>query len=491
MMTKHEDRGVPWAAAEKTETDLLVPEVQNRAPFYVWRLLNGANVELPVEPGGGVKIRSCGQTFTVDEKSYAFFERISRRVLGEELEPHGIRQPYNAEDIVRIFDAAARFARRELKIPPEKLRVYFLKMDDSGCGFYRVMQPAKALALHSPVVCAEFSNYLTFSLGQCYDVIVAPRVSHPTTVAILKQLQGVGKSVVYETDDLLSSLPNWNPAKDKVCETREAYRAHMIGAADGLIVSTPELAEALGRKNQSAVCLNGIDTDLWPMKVQAQRQDDVRIIWAGSATHEADLELVVKPLQRVLKRYGKKVRLTFVGYAPPGFTCAYERAGTSVVNISPEWRDQVSLVRGCPVMKWPEHLAAQGANIAIAPLVDHEFNLCKSELKVLEAWALGIPVVASDIAPYRRALDHGVNGRLVPANPDLWFQELKNLIEDPKERERLAGNGLGKLKSQYAMASVGRSYEQALIAMALPKLKRPECRAALEARKAELDAKAA
>ena len=40
-------------------------------------------------------------------------------------------------------------------------------------------------------------------------------------------------------------------------------------------------------------------------------------------------------------------------------------------------------------------------DFAVAPLVDTPFNRCKSDLKILEYSALGLPVIASDLPQYR------------------------------------------------------------------------------------------
>ena len=46
-------------------------------------------------------------------------------------------------------------------------------------------------------------------------------------------------------------------------------------------------------------------------------------------------------------------------------------------------------------------LASLGLDLAVAPLEDHPFNTCKSNLRLLEYGACGYPVVCSDLEPYR------------------------------------------------------------------------------------------
>jgi glycosyltransferase involved in cell wall biosynthesis len=69
-------------------------------------------------------------------------------------------------------------------------------------------------------------------------------------------------------------------------------------------------------------------------------------------------------------------------------------------------------------------------DIVLAPLeAGNVFCRAKSEIKFVEAGALALPVVASDIDPYRDAISHGRNGFLV-SNEKQWTQALSRLIQD-------------------------------------------------------------
>jgi len=75
-----------------------------------------------------------------------------------------------------------------------------------------------------------------------------------------------------------------------------------------------------------------------------------------------------------------------------------------------------------PVGRYPARLARLGFDIAVAPLVDHPFNRAKSALKLLEYGALALPVVASDIEPYRSAPVIRVGD-----DPEAWIEALRSI----------------------------------------------------------------
>lgn len=473
------------ATADRDETTLLSCQLEEKLPYFVYRLLCGASV-MPDLTGERISLRSAGRTYTIPGDYFRTVERVAREIQRTDLDPNGIHPPFDPESVCLIFDRARTRAAQDMKVGPDKLRVLFLRMDQGGCGFYRAIQPTKFLA-QTKHIHAEQSDWARLDLMLRYDVIVAARVSNPSLISVLLEAQRAGKIVIFETDDLLNHIPDWNPNAAWHTAERERMRSLFLERCDGAIVSTPELAESL-KRSRVHVCWNGIDPERWPMTPVDQNTDCVRILWAGSATHEKDLELIAPAIKRIGERYAGRVKFVFVGYAPPSISCGYSSGGSVRIDIAPRYKQIAEFVPGCPVLEWPVKLAEQECHMAIAPLVDHPFNRAKSELKVLEAWALGIPIVASDIAPYRRAIKHDYDGYLVDPDPNQWFRCLKHLIENPEERYARAVMGAVSLRQKYLMPKVIEQYERALFSIALStgRIERPECRAAIGQRLGEL-----
>jgi len=70
-------------------------------------------------------------------------------------------------------------------------------------------------------------------------------------------------------------------------------------------------------------------------------------------------------------------------------------------------------------------------DVAIAPLALHDFNRCKSPIKLLEYGALGIPVICTDIEPYREA-----PVERLPNHPPLWIEALRARLADLESAHR-------------------------------------------------------
>jgi glycosyltransferase involved in cell wall biosynthesis len=72
------------------------------------------------------------------------------------------------------------------------------------------------------------------------------------------------------------------------------------------------------------------------------------------------------------------------------------------------------------------------ADICLIPLVNSKFNRNKSNLKILEAANLGLPVVVSAVDPYLGFPDDLVN---YVSNQTQWYKYIRHLVSDPSYRD--------------------------------------------------------
>ncbi|HTQ80821.1 MAG TPA: glycosyltransferase family 4 protein [Thermoanaerobaculia bacterium] len=77
-------------------------------------------------------------------------------------------------------------------------------------------------------------------------------------------------------------------------------------------------------------------------------------------------------------------------------------------------------------------------------------------VKVLEAWAVGVPVVASAWAAAGTSGRPGEDLRVVGDSPAEWVEAVVELLADPDERQRLRENGHRRLAADYSPAAVER-----------------------------------
>ena len=97
-------------------------------------------------------------------------------------------------------------------------------------------------------------------------------------------------------------------------------------------------------------------------------------------------------------------------------------------------------------------------DVGIAPIADIPFNRAKSNVKVKEYAAMGVPWLASPIGPYA-GLGEKQGGRLVADGR--WHEELERLVDDERARRKLAKRGVKWGDGQRLRRNMG-GWEQAV-----------------------------
>lgn len=152
--------------------------------------------------------------------------------------------------------------------------------------------------------------------------------------------------------------------------------------------------------------------------------DEIRIgYFSGSITHNADFEMIMPAVIRVM-RENKKVKLHLVGE----------------LDLPPELESLSNRIVKRKFVSWeklPELIGS--VDINLAPIEDNIFNEAKSENKWVEAALVKVPTVASRVGAFERMIQDGKTGYLC-STVDEWYQKLTDLVEHEDNRHELAEN---------------------------------------------------
>lgn len=312
------------------------------------------------------------------------------------------------------------------------MRIFAAHDGGSGCQYYRIQVPLDELGRHDgfDVTMAsvgdsgEHPGAITARDMEGYDVIIGQRLNKHDGMTMWRQARTPFSRLVYELDDNVYSIgrENWQAYQLYAQgDIRDAV-THYAQVSDLITVTTPYLAgvmrEETGNPNV-AVLPNHIPG--WVTQIERDRRDRPAVGWMGGASHGADVGLIVRPVQRFLKRFpGWDLRLAGTDYRP-----------TFALG------DQAVFSRWVQVNENPEkYYRSMDFDIGLAPVADNEFSRCKSAIKALEYNALGIPVIASDVEPYRRFIRDGENGFLIRYDHE-WLKRMSELAADQGLRERM------------------------------------------------------
>lgn len=251
-----------------------------------------------------------------------------------------------------------------------------------GCGNHRVIQPFKALEenllceggmIHGVPGVMEVAQ-------QEPDVVLLELVTSASMPYIMDQFRKVSDAkIIVEYDDYIPNLPIKNQNKHNFPQHIIKNLRRVIENADWVVVSTHPLAEAYRDFHPDIrVAQNRLAVSQWGhLRSERGSSKKVRVGWAGGNSHVGDLEI----LRPIIKELEDQVQWVFMGMKPEGIKCEFHP--------------------GVPFELYPEKLASLNLDLALVPLEINQFNECKSNLRLLEIGTCGVPIIATDIVPYR------------------------------------------------------------------------------------------
>lgn len=318
------------------------------------------------------------------------------------------------------------------------MRIKGFTRQDEGGGYYRVNLPLGELARHGHQVTVERGT-TDVTAGDA-QIVVGQVIAMAN--GWWRRLRRTAK-IVYEIDDDPFEIETVNPAYPHYSppHVQDSIR-HSIEVADLVTVSTPPLAERMRKINPNVVVLqNRIDEHM--LELVRPRRDKLTIGWAGGESHYDDIKECAYGLRKTLARYADTVEGHFVGadfrrlVGSPGQPFRFS-------NWCSKTTDYYKLI---------------DFDIGLAPLRPTRFAETKSHIKALEYAALGIPVIASDAAPYRDFVIDGVTGWLVRREHE-WALRLRELIHDAAMREEM-GAKAKELARQWTIQQGWQEWESA------------------------------
>jgi hypothetical protein len=338
---------------------------------------------------------------------------------------------------------------KTLKSPETQLpRFLNYYADYSGCGHWRMIWPEQVMNAHSKAV---VHGTTVMNVDERYYVqakgVRIQRQATPQQLQFVKWLRQVADKnsfrLIYEIDDICfhEDIPDYN--KYKTAFTDPAIRQsaqEMMEICDEITVTCPFMQDYYKSKtnNKNVTVIPNFMPKFWlggksninrTMESYDKNKRKPRILYAGSGAH-FDVENRTKyrddfeHVNDVIRRTADKYQWVFIGAHPLPLRDLIQNGK---VEFHP-WKR---------LYEYGQGLYDLNVNLIVAPLQDNTFNRAKSDLKYIEACALGLPIVCQDICTYENAPIRFKTG-------DEMIDQINNL----KDRSRY--KSLCKKASQYA-----------------------------------------
>lgn len=277
----------------------------------------------------------------------------------------------------------------------------------------------------------------------------------------IERCHNLGVKVIMDIDD------NWNLPTNHLMynlykdldvknQTEEALQK-----VDYVITTTDYFAEIIKDFNKNVVvipnCINPDDTQFHSREIDNSK---IRFGWIGGVYHKADIDIISENFCRIAKdkevRDNYQICLGGFNFPNPEYqaiektmTCNYyfrysDATYTNYLFTYTPTMEHISYDKNYRRL-WARDVFNYGQlyneiDVALIPLLQNKFNGCKSELKLIEAGTMGKTVIVSDVEPYSKWIEDGVNGIKINPNRNSidWYIAMKKLIKEPQMRRDLA-----------------------------------------------------
>jgi len=307
-------------------------------------------------------------------------------------------------------------AQPALEVPGHGLpRAVNYMADYGGCSWYRCMAPNLMLNLYNKAVIMESTTMILDK--RFYGGVKAVKIQRQATpvqrefVKMLKDYsKEFGFKLIYEIDDIVfrEDIPDYNRNKEAFVSD-EIYNSiiDIVEMCDEITVTCDFMADYFKGKtrNKNVTVIPNYLLKWWfdryynlgdMVKKFEKNKKKPKISIFASGTHvdvtnkvnqRDDFEAIVQAVVRSRKDY----QWQFYGSYPLPLKPFID---SGEITFNP-WVD---------LAKFPEAMANSDTQLCFAALQKNNFNFAKSNIKLIEAGALGIPCICTDMCTYKDAL---------------------------------------------------------------------------------------
>lgn len=418
---------------------------------------------------GSPDLESAAQALILHARRLGFFEPAALKFHNTAAEFGVLSKGASAEPVAELSAVISRLADQYPSVapgvadetetqpvpdplaeePPLRIAVYSMDMPDHACAVIRLRGPMgfldKRVEYRWGVKVDAENRTITAdgALAAWADLVIIQRVFPcDDMMPTIEHLLSSETPVIYEADDLLWEIPPSNPVYVPF-QKSIPYILSILPRVDLVTVSTEALRNEFLKYNPRVCVLpNLVNPDLWSSRPPAAVTNEVRIGFAGSATHGEDLAIVESALLRIADRFGSSVKFIFMGFV------------TENLRRLPN----LEIVEFEAYEDYPRVLSSLRLDIALAPLVDSRFNRCKSNIKWLEYSLAGVAGIFSDLPPYNSCVEDGETGLLVGNSSDAWYSAIEKLVGDPGWRQTVAESASRRVHERFSLNAVADQY---------------------------------
>ena len=283
--------------------------------------------------------------------------------------------------------------------------------DYGGCGFWRMIWPEFCLNSYQKMCISGLTAMvMDMRFYQGLKAIRFQRQATPIQNAFIKELKRVqpelGFRLIYEVDDIVfkDDIPDYNRCKEAfVNQDIIDNILDIMSNMDEITVTCQYMKDYYINKtgNKNITVIPNYPPKFWLDRFYNRKRVEElydknkkrpRILYAGSGTHidvinktgmNDDFAHVIEEIIRARKKF----KFVWKGCFPLAVKPFIDNGEMEYID----WSQLLDL---------PQNISNIGANATFAPLQDNVFNKSKSNIKMIESGAFGMPGAYQDLCTY-------------------------------------------------------------------------------------------
>lgn len=286
--------------------------------------------------------------------------------------------------------------------------------DYGGCGYWRMIWPEYFINMYQKgIVSGGIAMILDPRYYQDVKSVRVQRQATPQQVNFLKHLKNIqehnGMKLLYEVDDVIfrKDIPMYNGCRQAFDNPEiEKSSLEAIAMCDRVTVVSEYMRDYYARMtgHKDVTYIPNYMPKFWfdrfysPEKIEKRynlHKKKPRVGVFASSTHvdvrnqNGQIDDFSHVNDAIIKTC-KDIQWVVVGCKPTKLAPYIDRG---LIEFKP-WVN---------LNDFPALMDSMNVNLTFAPLIDNEFNKSKSDIKVTEAGALGIPCIGQDLVTYKDA----------------------------------------------------------------------------------------
>lgn len=267
--------------------------------------------------------------------------------------------------------------------------VKYIALSNDGSSFYRISGVLPYIK-HDKLNLTDISDKNIFSWENYTDtdIVIIQRPCTQAHLGLILQAQMMGCKVIVDLDDLVTHVPEYNPAHGLYKENMK-HVLQCIRVANELWVSTEAIRHELVKYNKNIHVIPNAHNN-YLFKEENKKEFNAKnkmVFYRGGSTHVRDLRHILGDLVRVMRRK-QDWTFMFIGID------TNDEFSEAVYDLK-----NVFITNPLPVIQYHVHLHAMNPAIMICPLDNIPLNRAKSNISFLEGTYAGAAFIGKKILP--------------------------------------------------------------------------------------------